>query len=112
MVSPPIRDGLDFPSEHYFEWWIFDAVEAALRLPKYDFFVNRTAWTLRTPAEIDAAADPTWEKGIFEWLAPLQETFWNLVVENAPLAYLADGDNLVVASNQIPFLNDVAAHMK
>lgn len=98
MLSPPLHEDLALPSEQYDEWWIFEKPDQARALPAYECFVNYGRWTLRTPAEIEKGFDPSWEGGAWDWLLPLQERFWGLVLDFQPLAYVANGDALVVAS--------------
>ncbi|MFS2034679.1 hypothetical protein ACEN8I_11700 [Polaromonas sp. CT11-55] len=110
MLSPPLHAGLTLPSEQYDEWWVFELAQQAEALPAYDCFVNRTAWTLRTLEEIESAYDPTWERGRLEWLGVMQERFWSMVRSYRPVAYIADGDSLIVASNSRRLLEAFQRH--
>lgn len=105
MMSPPLHEDLALPSEQYDEWWIFENPDQAQALPSYECFVNCGRWTLRTPAEIEKSFDASWEKGRWDWLLPLQARFWDMVLACQPLAYVANGDTLVVASRSDAFLD-------
>ena len=82
-------------------------ISAAERFPGYDDFVVHGAWTLRSPVEIENDFDPTWERGHWEWLNPVQDRFWKMVREHRPLAYIALGDWLTIASPDRSFLDAV-----
>jgi len=110
MLSPLLTDHLCLPAAGYDEWWIFDDARTAERFPIYDYFVNYSTWTLRSPVEIESTYDPTWERGQWEWLKPLQKRFWKMVDEYRPSAYVADGGQLSIASRDYPFLDAVARH--
>jgi hypothetical protein len=98
MLSPPLHEDLALPSAHCDEWWVFENPDQARKLPSYKCFVNHGQWTLRTPAEIEKGLDTSWDNGRWDWLLPLQARFWDMAFAFQPLAYIAKGDALVVAS--------------
>ncbi len=99
IVSPPLAADVALPWEQHDEWWVFPSAAAAERFPAYEFFVNFGGWSLRDPKAIVASFNPTWEKDAYDWLYDYQRRFWEFVEVNRPLAYLASGDNLSVATS-------------
>jgi hypothetical protein len=102
MISPPLRTGLDIPCDQYDEWFI--VAERPTAFPEFDAFVNYGDFNLADPHALAATFDPTWEHFGLDWLYPLQQQFWQIINEIQPAAYIASGDNDIVVSRSVPFV--------
>lgn len=107
LLSPPLMEGLSLPQDQFDEWWIFDSSVMANRLPRYNCFVNHIGWTLQKPQELESYFHPTWERGSFDWLIPIQQSFWEMVKTYDPLAFISGGDKLIIATRHSMFLDAV-----
>jgi hypothetical protein len=101
MVSPPLRPGLDIPSDQFDEWYIFYADR--LVLGELERFVNYGGFNLADPRRMAKSFDPTWEPSGLDWLCALQDRFWLQLDRLAPVSYVASGDNDVVVTRNLRF---------
>jgi hypothetical protein len=101
MVSPRLRAGLDIPSDHYDEWYIFDADRLALG--QFERFVNYGGFNLADPRSMAKSFDPTWEPSGLDWLCAIQDRFWIQLDRLGPVSYIASGDNDVVVTRHHGF---------
>ena len=80
--SPRIHTLADLPYDQYDEWYI---APTQLSFAQCEVFVNYGGFRLQDAAE----------------LAALQARFWQQLDDIAPETYLAEGDNLVVATRDV-----------
>ena len=96
-ISPPISEGLQVPSAGWDEWWVLDANDDVLTLPRFAPFVNRSTWSL---SEANATDDDP-------QLADERRRFWNLVGLLRPIAYLSTGPRSLFVTNNAALIEAV-----
>jgi hypothetical protein len=102
MLSPPLTALLELPYEGTDEWYVLD--ERSRDIVDPEVFVNNHGFTLTPAVELYAAFDPTWERGVFDWLAPVQERFWTQLARLDPVTYVAMGGLDIVVTRHPTFL--------
>ncbi len=108
MISPPLAEGLDIPSDGYDEWYILEQPPAPEWQP--EIFVNYGGFTVVPPEEIFEIYDPTWDRHGLDWLVPIQERFWEQLERGNPVSYIAIGDHDVVVSQRREFIERLQAN--
>ena len=101
-INPLIKKGIQIPHDDYDEWYISDV---ELKFPdEFEAFVNYGAFRLQDPAELTKDDDPSWERGRFDFLYPLQEKFWALIESVQPQSYIAIGGREILVSTNEEFI--------
>lgn len=92
MVSAPLTDRMEIPYDRYDEWYFVDQPPPAAWTS--EVFVNYLAFTLA----------PSAQNCEYDWLAPMQERFWEQLDRINPVSYVAMGDNDIVVSKRREFI--------
>lgn len=101
-VSPPLARGLEIPNGGHDEWYVLNRRPKSL--PLVDRFLQYRGFNLADPREVAVTFDPTWERSGLDWLYPIQELFWYQMDVLDATAYVASGNNSVVASTNLTFV--------
>ena len=105
MYSPPLKKDLDIPNEQYDEWYI--GSNLVFPSGELEIFVNYGGFSLVPPEESYTEYDPSWEKGVLDFLKPIQSRFWAQIEKISPDTFIAIGDNDVVVSKNKQFIEVV-----
>jgi len=107
VVSPPLDDGTVIPRDEYDEWYVLDGPPPHEWQP--EIFVNYGGFTLEAVEEIYKTYDPTWDRHGLDYLVPIQERFWAQIERIDPISYIAMGDQDVVVSKRLEFIEHLLA---
>jgi len=101
-VSPRVDSPFDLPHDQFDEWYVFaDPIEK----PKITVFVNNCNFQLSRPdyAGTDRVGAALLAATVSEW----QDLFWAQLEELEPLAYMAQGDRLMVVGKEAEVIRRV-----
>jgi len=101
LLSPALSTSTQIPSDHYDEWYVFPAAPDAIT-PSH-LYVQFVGFTLADPDLLRQTQDPTWCKSNYDWLRPLQASFWRDIDRFQPDAYLMSGDDTLLVTRDLTF---------
>ena len=105
-ISPPLNSRLELPwdesGDEDSEWYVVDHIPR--EFPKLENFVNFGGFTLVDPDTCSDAWEPTWDKNLLISQRLLQQRFWRQLCSINPTAYVSFGDNDIVVSRHLEFV--------
>ena len=111
MVSPPLAEDIDIPHHEWDEWYVVSSPAFDTR-PSLEVFVNYGGFTVVPPEVTYKTLDPTWDRHGLDFLLPIQQRFWAQLAEINPVTYVATGDNDVVVTRNISFIEEIRRRLQ
>ena len=108
-VSPPLEEALEVPTGGYDEWYICEGT--ACIDAEIEIFVNYGGFNLECPTNLAQSFGATQAGDKFDFLAPIQERFWNQIERYQPHSYIATGDNLIIVSRKKGFVAEAEKYL-
>lgn len=101
--SPQITPHIEPPYDQYDEWYVF---EQPTMLHSAEVFINYSGFRLQP---VDGASVPWEDPTSPDSMPRLQQRFWQQMQQIEPESYVAEGDNLIVATRNLALFERMLA---